>query len=116
MRSASSAGSLSAASSARASSAPRRSHHSRTIHSGCEWRTAAPAGVASEGSSAPSRWTRRRTALTTRWPGLGLASSTASAIAACAGDAVEEQQLVEPELQRGAHARLEPAPVVALAR
>ena len=63
-------------------------------------------GSASEGSSTPSRCTRRRTALTRRWPGLGLASSTASAIAACAG-VRRYSSSVEAEPQGRGHGRLE---------
>ena len=43
--------------------------------------------------------------MTIRCPGLGLASSTDSADRRVVGDAVEEQQLLEAEVQRRAHVR-----------
>ena len=56
----------------------------------------------------PRAATRRSTALTSpAAAGCGLASSTDSATAAWSGIAVEEQQLVEPEPQRGADGRVE---------
>ena len=115
-RSASSAGSLSAASSARVRSRPSQSHHSSTIHSGCAWRIAAPAGVSSPGSSTPSRWTRRSTALTSRWPGARLGELDRLGDRGVVGDAVEEQQLVEAEVQRRAHAAGRASPVRAARR
>ena len=71
-------------------SAPSASHHSRAIHSGCEWRSAARAGVASSSAAtraAASRAPRRSTALTSFAPpgDPRLTSSTDSATAACAG-------------------------------
>ena len=68
-RSASSAGSLSAASSARVSSAPSQSHHSATIHSGCEWRDrGALRGCRRRAARRRSRCDRRSTALTSSAP------------------------------------------------
>ena len=89
-RSAASAGSLPAAISARAASGPSASNHSSAIHSGCEWRSAASAGVASGSASTSaraSRAARRSTALTSVAPRRedAFASSTDSPTAAWAG-------------------------------
>ena len=66
-----SAGLLSRSRSATVSSGPSASHHMRTTHSGCEWRTAASAGVWSVSwaiRSLASREARRITALANRCP------------------------------------------------
>ena len=93
---------------------PRVANHSSAIHSGCECRSAASAGVVS-GSAAisarASRAARRRTAFTSPAPRgeSGLTSSTDSPTAAWCGDAVEERELEDAEAQRGQHRGLEPA-------
>ena len=104
-RSAGSAGSLSAAISASASAGPSVSHHSAAIHSGCEWRSAAAAGVSSgSASTSPraSRAARRRTALTSPAPPResSLASCTDSPDRGVGRDAVEVGELEGPEPQR----------------
>ena len=107
-----SAGSLPAASSARAVSGPSASHHSCAIHSGCEWRSAASAGVSSVSGgdhARPSRAARRSTALTSRAPRGRRALGELDALAdgGVRGDAVEEQQLEGAEPQRRQHGGLE---------
>ena len=89
-RTALSAGLLSRSSSATVSSGPNASHHMRITHSGCEWRTAASAGLLSVSCairSLASRVARRMTALTRRWPPRPccFASSTVCATAAWSG-------------------------------
>ena len=108
-RSATSEGSLSAASSARVSSAPSSSHQRRTSHSGCEWRTAAPSGrvVRRQLGALPGHAAQDR--VDQAMAGTRLGQLHRLGDRGVVGHAVEEQQLEEPELQRGADGRLEPA-------
>ena len=69
---------------------------------GCEWRIAAPAGVSSARQLEPSRGDLAQHGVDDpggRWPAWQLDGLAHRGVV---GDAVEEQQLVEPELQRGA--------------
>ena len=100
-RSASSAGALSAASSARVSSAPSASHHSSHEPPGCEWRIAAPRASRPTGSCAPSRWHAPQHRVDETVAGARLGELDRLGDRGVLGDAVEEQQLEEPELQRG---------------
>jgi hypothetical protein len=89
-RTALSAGSSSCRISARASSAPSASHHICATQSGCEWSSAAPAGVASSTAArmlGASRVARRITALAkpAKRPFADRASSTVSETAAWTG-------------------------------
>ena len=111
-RSAASAGSLPAAISARAASGPSASNHSSAIHSGCEWRSAASAGVASGSASTSaraSRDARRSTALTSVAPRRedAFASSTDSPTAAWAGTRSRNASWKTPSRSAATHRRLE---------
>ena len=81
---------------------------------GCEWRSAASAGVESPSPSStarPSRAVRRSTAFTNPWPRLpaAFARSTDSVDRRVIGDAVHEQELVDAEPQRRQHRGVESA-------
>ena len=109
-RMAASAGSLSAAISARAASAPSCANHSSAIQRGCEWRSAASAGVRSGSASISGRASlaaRRRTALTRPAPPRlwRLASSTDSPTAAWAGTRSMNASWKHAEPQRRQHAQ-----------
>ncbi len=108
-----SAGSLPAAISARAASGPTAANHSSAIHSGCECRSAASAGVRS-GSAA----IRARLGAGPPQDGVHQAGAARRvrlgerhrlADRGMGGDAIEERELVHAEAQRGQHRRLEPA-------
>ena len=106
-RSASSAGSLSAASSARASSAPSQSHHSSTSHSRVRVADRGALGRVVGGQLDALALHPAQHGVDEPVAGARLGQLDRLADRGVVGDPVEEQQLVEPELQRGAHGRVE---------
>ena len=107
-RSASSAGSLSAASSARVSSAPSQSHHrSHEPLAGASGGWPRPRASSSDGSSSALALDPAQHGVDEPVARAGLGQLDGLGDRGVGGDAVEEQELEEPELQRGADGRLE---------